>query len=98
MPEKYVRIVQDLYEGSRTRVKSSVGLKDTIPPVGVGLHQGSSLSLYLFAMTMDVLARCIKDLSPRGMLYADDIVLCGTRSEVVENKLEEWRKLWKTEG
>ena len=25
------------------------------------------------------------------MLYADDIVLCGTRSEVVENKLEEWR-------
>ena len=26
------------------------------------------------------------------MLYADDIVLCGTRSEVVENKLEEWRR------
>ena len=23
--------------------------------------------------------------------YADGIVLCGTRSEVVENKLEEWR-------
>ena len=25
------------------------------------------------------------------MLYADDIVLCGTRSGVVENKLDEWR-------
>ena len=24
VPEKYVRIVQDMYEGSRTRVKSSV--------------------------------------------------------------------------
>ena len=24
--------------------------------------------------------------------YADDIVLCRTRSEVVENKLEEWRR------
>ena len=57
-------------------------------PLGVGLHQGSSLSPYLFAMIMDVLARGIKDMSPWCMLYADDIVLCGTRSEVVEKKLE----------
>ena len=63
VPEKYVMIVQDMYEGSRTRVKSSVGLTDMIP-VGVGLHQGSSLSPYLFAMIMDVLARVIKDISP----------------------------------
>ena len=42
-------------------------------------------------MIMDVLARGIKDISPWCMLYADDIVLCGTRSEVVENKLEEGR-------
>ena len=28
----------------------------------------------------------------RGACYADDIVLCGTRSEIVENKLEEWRR------
>ena len=34
MPEKYVMIVQDMYEGARTRVKSSVGLTDMIP-VGV---------------------------------------------------------------
>ena len=32
--------------------------------MGVGLHQGSSLSPYLFAMIMDVLACGIKDLSP----------------------------------
>ena len=55
MPEKYVMIVQDMYEGARTRVKSSVGITDMIP-VGVGLHQGYSLSPYLFAMIMDVLA------------------------------------------
>ena len=92
--EKYVMIVQDMYEGVRTLVKSSVGLTDMIP-VGVGLHQGSSLSPYLFAMIMDVLARGIKDISPWCMLYADDIVLCGTRSEVVEKKLEEWRRAMK---
>ena len=41
VPEKYVMIVQDMYEGARTRVKSSVGLTDKIP-VGVGLHQPAS--------------------------------------------------------
>ena len=95
--EKYVMIVQDMYEGARTRIKSSVGLTDKIP-VGVGLHQGSSLSPYLFAMIMDVLAHGIKDLSPWCMLYADEIVLCGTRREVVENKLEEWRRAMEDRG
>ena len=97
VPEKYVTIVQNMYEGARTRVKSNVGLTDMIP-VGVGLHQGSSLSPYLFAMIMDVLARGIKDISPWCMLYADDIVLCGTRSDVVEKKLEEWRRAMEDRG
>ena len=55
VPEKYVRTVQDIYKEARTRVKSSVGLTDTMP-LNVGLHQGSSLSPYLFAMIMGVLA------------------------------------------
>ncbi len=67
-------------------------------PVGVGVHQGSSLSPCLFAMIMDVLAREIKDISPWCMLYADDIVLCATRSEIVEKKLEEWRMAMEDRG
>ena len=47
---------------------------------------------------MDVLAPEIKDISPWCMLYADDIVLCGTRSEVVEKKLEEWRRAMEDRG
>ena len=78
-----------MYEGARTRVKSSVGLTDMIP-VGVGLHQGSSLSPYLLAMIMDVLARGIKDIS-RGLL-------CGTRNEVLEKKLEEWWRRMEDRG
>ena len=31
VPGKYVRIVQDMYEGARIRVKSSIGLTDKIP-------------------------------------------------------------------
>ena len=68
----------------RTLATCSVGLSDKIP-VGVGLHQGSSLSPYLFAMIMDVLAYGIKGLSPWCMLYADAIVLRSTRREEVES-------------
>ena len=38
------------------------------------------------------------DLSPWCVLYADVIALCGTRSEVVENKLEEWRRAMEDRG
>ena len=50
------------------------------------LNNITSLSPYPFAMIMDVLA-LENDLSPWCMLYANDILLCGTRSEVgrVEN-------------
>ena len=50
--EKYVRVIQDMYEGSRTRVRSSVGTREEFG-VRVGLHQGSSLSPYLFNLLMD---------------------------------------------
>ena len=32
------------------------------------------------------------------MLYVDDIVLCSTRREEVENKLEEWRRAMEDRG
>ena len=97
LPDLPLMIVQDMYEGARTRVKSSVGLTDTIP-VRIGLHQQSSLSPYLFTMIMDALTRGIKDLSPWCTLYADDIVLCATRREVVEKKVEEWRRAMEDRG
>ena len=66
--------------------------------MSVGLNQGSSLVPYLFAMIMDVSACRINDLSPWCMFYTYDIVLCGTRREEVENKLEEWRRAMEDRG
>ncbi|KAK3526931.1 hypothetical protein QTP86_004721 [Hemibagrus guttatus] len=53
--EKYVRVVQDMYERSRTVVRCAVGQTEEFK-VEVGLHQGSALSPFLFAMVMDQLS------------------------------------------
>ena len=42
--EKYVRLVQDMYEGSETVVKCAVGTTESFK-VKVRLHQGSALSV-----------------------------------------------------
>ena len=54
VPEKYVRLVKDKYGDARTQVKTSIGLTGKIT-VRVGLHQGSSLSPYLFDIMLDVM-------------------------------------------
>ncbi|KAK3560448.1 hypothetical protein QTP86_009599 [Hemibagrus guttatus] len=53
--EKYVRVVQDMYERSRTVVRCAVGQTEEFN-VEVGLHQGSVLSPFLFAIVMDQLS------------------------------------------
>ena len=50
--EKYVRLMQDMYEGSTTVVRRSEGLTDGFK-VEVGLHQISALNPFLYAMGMD---------------------------------------------
>ena len=51
LAEKYVRIVQDMYDGSTTVVMCAVGVTEGFE-MTVGLHQGSALSPCLFAMVM----------------------------------------------
>ncbi|XP_063865378.1 uncharacterized protein LOC135103263 [Scylla paramamosain] len=84
--EKYVRVIQDMYAGSRTRVRSSVGTTEEFR-VRVGLHQGSSL----FNLLMDDSVQNIKEEAPWTMLFADDIVLVDESRDGVERKLERWR-------
>ncbi|KAK3549302.1 hypothetical protein QTP70_034530 [Hemibagrus guttatus] len=57
--EKYVRVVQDMYERSRTVVRCAVGQTEEFN-VEVGLHQGSALSPFLFAMVMDQLSEEVR--------------------------------------
>ncbi|KAK3547474.1 hypothetical protein QTP86_021177 [Hemibagrus guttatus] len=57
--EKYVRVVQDMYERSRTVVRCAVGQTEEFK-VEVGLHQGSALSPFLFAIVMDQLSEEVR--------------------------------------
>ncbi|MFY0383419.1 RNA-directed DNA polymerase, partial [Bacillus sp. YIM B13582] len=95
--EKYVRVVQDMYEDSVTAVKCAVGTTDWFK-VEVGLHQGSALSPFLFAVVIDRLMDEVRQESPWTMMFADDIVICGESREQVEKSLERWRYVLERRG
>lgn len=76
-----------MYDEAKTQVRSSMELTGSISEK-VGLHQGSSLSLYLFFLIMDVLALGVQDDTTWCMLFVDDIVLCSTNCDGVECKAE----------
>uniref|UniRef100_A0A0V0HCT2 Putative ovule protein n=1 Tax=Solanum chacoense TaxID=4108 RepID=A0A0V0HCT2_SOLCH len=62
-----------MYERAKTRVRT-VGGDSKHFPMDMGLHLGSTLSLFLFALVIDVLTRDIQDEVSWCMLFVDDIV------------------------
>ena len=90
MVEKYVQLVQDMYEGSETVVRCAVGTIENYK-VKVGLHQRSALSPFLFAVITDRITDEVKREPPWTMLFADDIVICEETRVEVQRRLECWR-------
>ena len=88
--EKYMPLVQDMYEESETVVRCAIKTTESFK-VKVGLHQGSALSPFLFAMIMDRLMDEVRREPPWMMLFSDDIVICEETREDVEQRLECWR-------
>ena len=88
--------MKDTYDDARTQVKTSIGVMDKITG-RVGLHQGSSPRPYLFDMILDVMGRSIKE-QPPCVCYSQTIVLCISRRDHVERKLEVWRRAMKERG
>nr|XP_027231092.1 uncharacterized protein LOC113822750 [Penaeus vannamei] len=64
----------------------------------VGLHQGSTLSPYIFDLIMDVLSEGIQEEAPWTMLFADDIVLVCKTKESLREKLSQWKRALEDRG
>ena len=90
-------MVQETYKDVTTRVRTTVGTTDSFG-VGVGLHQGSALSPFLFNIVFDVLTDYVRENPPWCLLYADDVVLMANSRTELQEKLEAWREALETRG
>jgi len=59
VPMVYTNLIQDMYEDFSTSVKNMFGVTKDFN-VGVGVHQGSVLKLYLFYRVMDEVTKEIQ--------------------------------------
>ena len=57
--------------------------------IKIGLHQGSVLSLLLFAVVMDVVSSEAKIGLPSELLYADDLVLMAPTMDKLGRRVPE---------
>ncbi|GJW58458.1 retrovirus-related pol polyprotein LINE-1 [Tanacetum coccineum] len=94
---KYIKVIQDIYEGACTCVRTLTGNSEFLP-VDVGLHQGSTISQYLFALILDKLSRGIQESIPWCLIFADDIVLVSKTPEGLNERLEQWRETLENKG
>ena len=94
IPEGYIILVQDMYRGATTRVKSKRGMSEHFE-VGIGLHQVSALSPFLFIMIIDTISQDVRTELPWELLYADDLAIIDITSTDTQNRLESWQKVLK---
>ncbi len=97
IPRRYIDLVKDMYRGVSTNVRTCDGLTKDFP-ISIGLHQGSALSPFLFALVIDEVTRPIQEEVPWCMLFADDIVLVDETRTGVNAKLEQWRQRLESRG
>ena len=91
VPEKLVRLVEMMYKRTRTAVITAHGRTEMFD-VGVGLHQGSALSPFLFVLVMDVLTEEIRNENLWELLYADDLVITAETEEELQRRVIEWQE------
>ena len=92
IPEGYIRLLHDMYQGATTRVKSKRGISEQVEVV-IGFHQGSALSPFLFIMLVDKISQDVRTELPWELLYADDLAIIDISSTDTQNRLEPWQKV-----
>ncbi|XP_076917378.1 uncharacterized protein LOC143577403 [Bidens hawaiensis] len=84
-------MVMDMYGNTTTSVHAPVGDTELFT-LEAGLHQGSALSSFLFAVILDELSKSIQKIVPWCMMFVDNIVLVAvSKHDMNMRLLEEWR-------
>ncbi|XP_071699213.1 uncharacterized protein [Rutidosis leptorrhynchoides] len=94
---RYINVIRDMYEGAKSCVRTPMGNTEVFP-IEVGLHQGSALSPFLFALILDGLSRGIQECILWCLIFADDIVLVSDSKEELNRRLEQWRVALESNG
>lgn len=91
VPEKIVRLVEMLYDGAKTTVRTKYGKTDPFS-IEVGLHQGSALSPFLFLIVLDTITRELRnDEELWELLFADDLVIVADTEEELQQRFIAWK-------
>ena len=90
IPEVLVRSVMSLYEGAKTSICVDSELSEEFE-VEVGMHQLPVLTLFLFAIVVDVVTELARDGVLSELLYADILILMRERDEGLRNKCVSWK-------
>ena len=80
-----------LYSNSSSQVRFA-GKDSEGFPIGVGVHQGSALSPFLFKVVMEEATKLCRRGDPWDLLYADDLVLTAESKEEVMEMFHGWRE------
>ncbi|GKD77374.1 retrovirus-related pol polyprotein LINE-1 [Tanacetum coccineum] len=64
----------------------------------VGLHQGSTISPYLYALILDELSKGIQESIPWCLIFSNEIVLVSDMPEGLNERLEQWREMLEDKG
>ena len=97
IPQVLVGSVMSLYEGAKTRVRVDSELSDEFE-VKVGMHQGSVLSPFLFALSVDVDTEFARESALSELLYAGDLILMSEIIEGPMNKFLRWKEAFENKG
>ena len=66
--------------------------------VKVGMHQGSVLSPFIFAVVVDVVTQFAREGALSELLYADDLVLMSNTIVGFRNKFINWKEVFDSKG
>lgn len=66
--------------------------------ITIYLYQRPTPNSYLFTLTINVLAKRVKELIPRCIFFEEDVVLLGESNEDLNKRLNTYRRTLETHG